>query len=124
MGDVMQKIVHLGAAVLVAGLGMLGARTAFAPLREPPERAAGTAVQSPDRDLLARYEACSRAAEIRVLSQAEVSDCSDTYLRLKLSFLSDVDLEVFRTLSTPERREAQQCGYRALRAWRDGSFGD
>ncbi len=74
---------------------------------------------APDQALLAAYETCSGAAEVRLLSISEASLCANTYLRLKLSFLPDVNLEEFRSLPALERWEIQQQGYRALLDWRE-----
>ncbi len=68
--------------------------------------------------LIASYFLCSEAAEVRVLSRAEVDTCTSIYTEVKLGFLPDVDLAVYQSMSATERAAVNRRGYAAFVAWR------
>lgn len=120
-------IQHLGSFLILSGYSLavglwtLAAAFSFAPPdREKPET--GTErVTRPDKEFLAIHQECSQAAEKRLLSMAKAENCSKNYLRLKLSFLPDIGVEEFESLSPIERRKIQNRAYSAFRAWKEGS---
>lgn len=68
--------------------------------------------------LIASYLLCSEAAEVRVLSHAEVETCTSIYTEVKLGFLTEVDMAAYQSMSAAERAEVNQRGYAAYVAWR------
>ena len=67
--------------------------------------------------LIASYFLCSEAAEVRVLSHAEVETCTATYRQVKLSFV-ELRTEEFEAMSATERAEVNRQGYAAYVDWR------
>ena len=115
----MKSSALLGILGIAAGSWVLATAMSFAPLEVGQTEMDEIRHLLPDPELLATYQSCSRSAEDRVLSPAEARHCSEIYLRLKLSFLPNVNPDVFQSLSVKERWEIQQRGYDALRAWRE-----
>ena len=68
--------------------------------------------------LIASYFLCSEAAEVRVLSRAEVDTCTSIYTEVKLGFLPDIDLAEYQSMSATARAEVNQRGYAAYVEWR------
>jgi hypothetical protein len=71
----------------------------------------------PSASDLAVYIRCSDVAAERLLSFEEAQICGLTFLRIKLSFLPDVDIERYRGMSAAQKAEANRRGYAAYRAW-------
>ena len=115
----MHNLVIAGLTSAAIGMWTLAAAVSYAPIGDAEERADRPHVMAPDVNLLAAYEDCSHAAEVRLLSLEEATRCSETYLLLKLSFLPEIDIAVFKSLPPQKRWEIQQRGYAALVAWRE-----
>lgn len=109
-------------AIAGAALSAVAAISALAPLDKKPETQAVRDRVEPDPKLLAEYRVCSDLAETHVLSLPYARHCADVYLALKLSFLPDVDPEVYWELSIEQRRAAQKSGYAAYRRWKEESM--
>ena len=115
----MHNLVIAGLTSAAVGMWTLAAAVSYAPIGDAEERTDRPHVMAPDVNLLAAYEDCSHAAEVRLLSLEEATRCSETYLLLKLSFLPEIDIAEFKSLPPQERWEIQQRGYAALVAWRE-----
>lgn len=76
---------------------------------------------APDPAYLAAYQDCSEQAEKRILSHAEAAQCLDAYLRLKLSFLPDMNMGAFLQLDPEDRWAVNMRGYDAYVAWKAGA---
>ena len=115
----MHNLVIAGLTSAAIGMWTLAAAVSYAPIGDAEERTDRPHITTPDVNLLAAYEDCSHAAEVRLLSLEEATRCSETYLLLKLSFLPEIDIAEFKSLPPQERWEIQQRGYAALVAWRE-----
>ncbi|MEM0949272.1 MAG: hypothetical protein AAGK37_17875 [Pseudomonadota bacterium] len=73
----------------------------------------------PDMKFLVLHKSCNATAAKRRMSAGEAQFCAANYLRLKLSFLPDVDLEWFYALGFAERHAVNQEGYAAYLAWQN-----
>ena len=119
----MHNLIIAGTASAAIGMWTLAAAVSYAPLDKKEIAVARPSVVVPDMELLAQYETCSKEAESRVLTFDEATACSAHYLRLKLSFLPDMDAVAFEALPIAERWEVQKRGYAALVAWREARGG-
>lgn len=122
--DVVQRLSNvliLSGYSLAVGLWTLAAAFSFAPPDSEKLEIGTQRVILPDKRLLAIHQECSQAAEERLLSMAKAANCSKNYLRLKLSFLPDVGVDDFESLSPIEKRKIQKRAYSAFRAWKEGS---
>lgn len=69
------------------------------------------------RALYVEYVRCSSQAVAQMLSAIESRDCSNIFMRLKLTFLPDFDFEKFKALPPRSRAEINRKGYAAYRDW-------
>lgn len=119
----MHNLAIAGATSVIVGMWTYAAAISFAPLGDTEVQNDLTDIRTPDLNLLAAYQDCSREAEDRLLSLEEATRCSETYLLLKLSFFPEIDIAEFKALPPKERWEIQQRGYAALVTWREKQIG-
>lgn len=71
----------------------------------------------PDEADLRLYLDCSRIAEGRLLGFEEAYFCSRVFLKIKLSFVPGMTVEVFDQLSPQEKTAVNSVGYLRYRDW-------
>jgi hypothetical protein len=88
---------------------------ALVPLPASPEPRSG---EEPDTADLWTYLECSVAAEVRLLGFDEVILCSTVFMRIKLSFVPDIDLDTFNGLLPMEKSAVDRLGYGRYLDWK------
>ena len=114
----MKTILLTASLIASGGLWASAAYLSFAPIESQAARTKSVTPEPPT-DLVAAYLHCSELAKKRILSASEAQLCADTYHRLKLSFLPELDSVKYDLLSTAERIDAQRRAYAAFRVWRE-----
>jgi hypothetical protein len=99
---------RIAAAVVLLGLAPLPSSS------EPLEGSLG-----PDATDVRTYLECSVASEVGLLGFDEAALCSTVFMKIKLSFLPDVDLDTFNTLEPTEKSAFDRLGYRLYLDWKD-----
>lgn len=89
---------------------------ALVPLPANPEPRHGDA--EPDAVDLRTYLKCSAAAEGRLLGFDEAALCSTVFMRIKLSFVPDIDLDKFNRLPPKEKSAVDRLGYGRYLDWK------
>lgn len=88
---------------------------------------AGDGVAEPTRADLESYAECAASATTHMLDSGEARRCADAYLRIKLSFLSGISPDHYKTLPPLKRAKANEAGYAAYLNWKltyVGSLGE
>jgi hypothetical protein len=73
----------------------------------------------PDIADLRTYLECSVAAEVGLLAFDEAAFCSTVFMKVKLSFLPDVDLDRFNSLQPHEKFAIDHLGYKLYLDWKE-----
>ncbi len=73
----------------------------------------------PDPTDLRTYLECSEASNVRLLGFDEAAFCSTVFLRIKLSFVPDIDLDTFNSLSPTEKSVVDRHSYRLYLDWKE-----
>lgn len=90
---------------------------ALVPLPVNPETRKGSS--GPDTADLRTYLECSAAADVRLLGFDEAILCSTVFMRIKLSFVPDVDPARFYSLPPTEKSAVDQLAYRLYLDWKE-----
>ena len=67
--------------------------------------------------MLNEYLACSSQAATQLLSQSRAIACMETYLAVKLSFISGVERSSFRHMPQDQQIEINRKAFEAYRNW-------
>lgn len=88
------------------------------PAGAQPDRHSAAPAETVRTHLYQDHLACSDAAAQRLLSWGEASACTDTYLRLKLTFLDGITQERYDRMPASDRVTANRKAYDAFRHWK------
>lgn len=73
----------------------------------------------PDPTDLRTYLECSEASNVQLLGFNEAAFCSTVFMRIKLSFVPDIDLDTFNSLSPTEKTALDRHSYRLYLDWKE-----
>lgn len=94
------------------------ATAALAEVPEQPNWKDVEALETYRTALYRNYRACDGILEDQLPSASLARACTQFYLLLKLSFLSDVSLERYQRMGAEARAKTNRRGYDAYFAWK------